>query len=70
MDPSGYISQYPGKVDNTFMWVSDDYEISAGDQINLVLKLSSSSQGNAFVKFRLSTYNTYFRAEDIEINIQ
>ena len=70
VDPSGYVSQYPGKVDNTFMWVSDDYEISAGDKINLILKLSGSSPGNASVKFRLTTYNTYFRAEDIEINIQ
>jgi peptidoglycan/xylan/chitin deacetylase (PgdA/CDA1 family) len=70
VDPSGYISQYPGKVDDTFMWVSDDYKIDAGGQIDLILKLSGSNPGNASVKLGLTTYNTYFRAEDIEINIQ
>jgi len=70
VDPSGYISQYPGKVDNTFMWVGDDYKIDAGSQIKLILKLSGSSPGDASIKLRLTAYNTYFRAEDIEINIQ
>lgn len=70
VDPSGYISQYPGKVNDTFMWVSDNYKIDAGNQINLILKLSGSNPGDASVKLGLTTYNTYFRAEDIEINIQ
>ncbi|MCJ7471647.1 MAG: polysaccharide deacetylase family protein, partial [Actinobacteria bacterium] len=70
VDPTGYVSQYPGKVDKTFIWVSDSYTISPGDQVDLILKLTGSGPGKAIVRFRLTAYNSYFNADDIEINIQ
>ncbi|MCJ7473010.1 MAG: polysaccharide deacetylase family protein, partial [Actinobacteria bacterium] len=67
VDPSGYISQYPGKVDNTFMWVNGGYTISSGGQEDIILKLSGYGPGKALISFRLTAYDTYFNAEDIEI---
>ena len=70
MDPSGYITQYPGKEEDTFIWVDGDYLIGSGDQISIMLKLSGSDPGNSIIKFRLTAYDNYFNAEDIEISIK
>ena len=46
------------------MWVGDDYKIKTGDHIDLILTLSGMKTGQAGIKFRLTTYNAYFRTED------
>lgn len=70
VDPSGYITQYPGKVEDTFIWVGGGYTIGSGDEISIILKLSGFDTGNSIIKFRLTSYDNYFHAEDIEINIR
>jgi peptidoglycan/xylan/chitin deacetylase (PgdA/CDA1 family) len=70
MDDSGYISKDPAKVDNTFMWVGDDYSLAAGESISLHLKLKGIESGEAVSRFRITAYNAYFRAEDILLNIK
>jgi peptidoglycan/xylan/chitin deacetylase (PgdA/CDA1 family) len=69
LEKNGNISQYPGVKDGIYMWVSDGYPVKAEDEINLRLRLLSSQAGTDTIKFRISAYNGYIEAEDVQINI-
>jgi hypothetical protein len=65
----GYIKQNPGISRGMYMWVSDNYIITAGNEINLVFKIIPTKTGNFSVKLKLTTYGIYFDAEDLLLKI-
>ena len=70
LEPDGYLSQYPAYQDGKYMWVSDQYEAKAGEEVNLKLKLVGNSSVISLIKFRITAYNGYIEAEDVEIKVE
>lgn len=69
-EEGSFIMQYPGYADDKYMWVSDDYIVGAGRDVNLKLKFSAKKTGAATVRFRITAYGGYIEAEDITLNIE
>lgn len=69
LEKGSYLSQYPGLKDKILMWVGDNYEIKAGSEINIKLRLISKNAGASTVKFRITAYGGYINSEDIELEI-
>ncbi len=72
VESSGTIKEMPGYKDKIFMWVagkSGDYKIKAGDEINLILKLTAKKKALENIKFRITAYGGYINADDINLNI-
>jgi hypothetical protein len=69
MEPDGYINQYPGIGRGMYMWVSDQYNVDGGSQINIKINLRGIIPGETVVKFRITTAGLYISSEDIEIEI-
>jgi peptidoglycan/xylan/chitin deacetylase (PgdA/CDA1 family) len=65
-----YLTQYPAYQDGIYMWVSDQYEVKAGEEISIKLKLAGNLPGTAAIRFRITAYNGYINAEDVEVKIE
>ncbi|MBC8390640.1 MAG: polysaccharide deacetylase family protein [Actinobacteria bacterium] len=70
IEPDGYIDQEPGLSDEVYMWVSDNYIVKSGDDINLILKLKGTEGSKSTIKFRASSSGVYIDCDDIEIEIR
>lgn len=70
VNPSGYINQYPGISEGTYMWVSDSYVIEGESEINLILELRGIRPGKSPIKFRATTSGFYINCDDIEMEIK
>lgn len=70
LEPDGYFSQYPAYQDGKYLWVSDQYEAKAGEEVNLKLRLVGNSSGISIIKFRITAYNGFIEAEDVEIKVE
>jgi hypothetical protein len=69
VDSGGYINQDPGMSRGMYMWVSDQYRVEGGSQINIKINLRGVVPGETAVKFRITTAGLYIYSEDIDIEI-
>jgi len=69
-DNNSNIKQYPGIKDGILMWVGDGYTVKAGDEINLNLRLLGGQAVADAIKFRISYYDVYIEAGDVQVNIE
>ncbi|MBN1298583.1 MAG: polysaccharide deacetylase family protein, partial [Actinobacteria bacterium] len=69
LEQKSYTTQYPGKKDGVFMWVSDKYIIEPGSQASMNLRLIANSSAKGAVKFRISAYNGYIEADPVQLEI-
>ena len=70
VSPAGYINQYPGISDGTYMWVNDSYIIEGEDEINLIVKLKGTGPGKSLIKFRVTSHESYIDCDDIKMEIK
>ena len=69
VEPDGYINQDPGVSRGMYMWVSDEYRVDSGSEINIKINLRGIVPGKTVIKFRITTAGLYISSEDIEIEI-
>jgi len=69
VEPDGYINQDPGVSRGMYMWVSDEYRVNSGSEINIKINLRGIVPGKTVIKFRITTAGLYISSEDIEIEI-
>lgn len=69
VEPDGYIDHNPGISKGIYMWVSDEYRVEGGGEINIKINLRGIKPGKAVIKFRITTAGLYINSEDIEIEI-
>jgi len=68
--PGGYIDKEPGLSRGMYMWVSDDYIIDSGSEINLIVNLRGISPGESIIRFRITNRGRFINYKDIEIEIE
>jgi len=69
VEQDGYINQGPGVSRGIYMWVSDEYRVDSGSEINIKINLRGIVPGKTVIKFRITTAGLYISSEDIEIEI-
>ncbi len=70
VEPDGYIDQGPGISRGMYMWVSDQYIVDGNSQINLKINLRGTIPRRSIIQFRVTYYDNYINAQDIEIEIK
>ena len=70
VEPDGYIDQGPGMSRGMYMWVSDQYIVDGNSQINLKVNLRGTIPRRSIIQFRITYYDNYINAQDIEIEIK
>ena len=70
VEPDGYIDQEPGISRGMYMWVSDDYRVDSGSEINIKINLRGTAPGKSVIRFRITTGGTYVSSEDVEVEIE
>jgi hypothetical protein len=62
------IKDEPSISQGKYMWV-EDYFIDSGDKMSLEMMLRAARPGKAEILFRITSQNSYFDAEDIDVEV-
>ena len=64
----GKIKDTPSNTQGKFMWVRD-YDIEGGGSTDIVLDFRALKPGLHAIRFRITSQDTYFEAEDVGIEV-
>jgi hypothetical protein len=63
---SGGINDTPTLIQGKYLWVKD-YIVDPGDELNVILDFRALKPGESAIKFRITSQDTYFEAEEVTI---